>query len=176
MMKNLIKTLAFAVMLVALGTTAQAQQKIAYIHTDSLIFMMPESKKADSAVNIEVAKYEKEMERRQAKVTEEQKKYEGMVAANGGKEGTGFTWDLARQDYQEAVEKVQKLQENAQTEIPKIRQKQYEPIIEKAKKAIAEVAKEKGYTYVLDGSVGAIIYYSPNDNIMDDVKKKLGIK
>ena len=47
---------------------------------------------------------------------------------------------------------------------------------EAAKKAIAEVAKERGYSYVIDASLGGLLYMPPADNLLNDVKKKLGIK
>jgi outer membrane protein len=60
-----------------------------------------------------------------------------------------------------------------------VRKKEQEllkPIIEKAKKAISDVAKESGYAYVLDSSPGSPLLVKPEgDNIMNLVKKKLGI-
>ena len=51
------------------------------------------------------------------------------------------------------------------------------PIIEKSKTAIIEVAKEKGYDYVVDTSEGSgIIYSSSKDDIMAAVKEKLAIE
>jgi outer membrane protein len=49
------------------------------------------------------------------------------------------------------------------------------PIIDKAKKAIEDVAKENGYTYIFDSSVGVLLYYENSDDIMTLVKKKLGL-
>ena len=50
------------------------------------------------------------------------------------------------------------------------------PVNDKAQKAIEAVAKEKGYSYIMDTSVGGIIYALPGDNIIDAVKVKLNIK
>ena len=77
---------------------------------------------------------------------------------------------------QELGQAINKLQQTAQNDVAKKTQEVYEPIIEKAKKAIAEVAKDKGYTYVIDASIGGLLYTQPNDNIIDEVKKKLKIK
>jgi outer membrane protein len=49
------------------------------------------------------------------------------------------------------------------------------PIIEKAKKAIEQVAKENGYTYIFDTSVGAVLYWEESDNVLSLVKKKLNL-
>ena len=49
------------------------------------------------------------------------------------------------------------------------------PIIEEARKAVEEVAKEKGYTYVFNSTEGLLLYATPSDDISDLVKVKLGI-
>jgi outer membrane protein len=49
------------------------------------------------------------------------------------------------------------------------------PIIEKAKTAIAQVAKESGYSYIFDSSIAAFLYKPETDNVIASVKKKLGI-
>ena len=51
-----------------------------------------------------------------------------------------------------------------------------QPLIDKAKKAIDEVAVEKGYNYIFDTGTGALIYYQDSDDIMPFVKAKLGIQ
>jgi outer membrane protein len=51
-----------------------------------------------------------------------------------------------------------------------------EPLITKAKKAVEDVAKEHGYTYIFNSSDGLVLYATPSDDVMDLVLKKLGIK
>jgi outer membrane protein len=51
------------------------------------------------------------------------------------------------------------------------------PITDKAKAAVSQVAKEKGYTYVLDSSQGSPILVSPEgDDLLPAVKALLGLK
>ncbi len=50
------------------------------------------------------------------------------------------------------------------------------PIIERAKKAVQDVAKENGYTYVFNSSEGLLLFAEPSDDISELVKTKLGIK
>lgn len=49
------------------------------------------------------------------------------------------------------------------------------PIIETARKAVEEVAKENGYTYVFNSTEGLLLYATPSDDISKLVKAKLGI-
>jgi outer membrane protein len=50
------------------------------------------------------------------------------------------------------------------------------PIIERAKQAVQDIAKENGYTYVFNSSEGLLLYAEPSDDISELVKTKLGIK
>ncbi len=46
------------------------------------------------------------------------------------------------------------------------------PLIERARKAVEDVAKENGYTYVFNSTEGLLLYATPSDDIMSLVKKK----
>jgi outer membrane protein len=50
------------------------------------------------------------------------------------------------------------------------------PIIDKARAAVAQVAKEKGYTYVINSSQTDLIVSPPGDDMITEVKAKLGLK
>jgi outer membrane protein len=50
------------------------------------------------------------------------------------------------------------------------------PVQAIALKAIDEVAKENGFTYIIDSAVGVLLYKTPGDDITALVKNKLGIK
>ena len=67
-------------------------------------------------------------------------------------------------------------QKNAQEQLQNREAELLKPIIDRAKKAIEDVAKEGGYTYILDAGTAAILYSQDSDDIMPLVKKKLGLK
>jgi outer membrane protein len=50
------------------------------------------------------------------------------------------------------------------------------PIIEKVRAAVAQVAKEKGYTYVINSSQTDLVVSPPGDDLAAEVKGKLGLK
>ena len=85
--------------------------------------------------------------------------------------------ELVKKDAEEKINglatRIQTFQQQAQESLQADESKLIEPIITKAKKAIEQVAKENGYTYVLDTSVGAVLYWEESDNIIALVKKKL---
>jgi outer membrane protein len=49
------------------------------------------------------------------------------------------------------------------------------PITEKAKSAILKVARAQGIHYVLDSTQGGGVIMADGKNLLDDVKKELGI-
>jgi outer membrane protein len=71
--------------------------------------------------------------------------------------------------------RIQEFQENAEKKLQDRQQEVLKPIIDRAKKAIEDVAKENGYTYIFDTSVGALLYQQDSEDILPLVKKKLGL-
>jgi len=72
--------------------------------------------------------------------------------------------------------RVEEFKNQSQELLSKKEQELIQPLIDKAKKAISDVAKERGYTYIFDVSAGSLLYYQDSDDIMPYVKEKLGIK
>ena len=76
----------------------------------------------------------------------------------------------------EAEKRIEEFQQSAQKQLQEREAELLKPIIDRAKKAIADVAKEGGYTYIFDAGTAAILYDEGGDDIMPLVKKKLGLK
>lgn len=149
-------------------TSVLSAQKIAHISLDSLVSLMPETKTAK-----EVAQnYLKNLEGEIAKMTDEfQKKYTDYMAA-----GEGMS-ELVRKTKEEELTQMQRRIEDFRGQAQQDYQKKYgeltAPIMDKAKKGIEAAAKEGGYKYVLDTSMGNVLYTEPADDILLLVKKKL---
>jgi len=88
--------------------------------------------------------------------------------------------DLIRQTKEQEIRdlgsRIEAYQQNAQAQLQEKEKELLQPIIDRAKQAIADVAKENGYTYIFDTSVGALLYQQDSDDIFSLVKKKLGLK
>lgn len=164
------RTMKKAVVILAatLFTSVLSAQKIAHISLDSLVSLMPETKTAkDVAQN-----YLKSLEGEIAKMTDEfQKKYTDYMAA-----GEGMS-ELVRKTKEEELTQMQRRIEDFRSQAQQDYQKKYgeltAPIMDKAKKGIEAAAKEGGYKYVLDTSMGNVLYTEPADDILMLVKKKL---
>lgn len=166
-MKRTIKKAVLVLAAVAC-TSALNAQKIAHLSLDSLVSLMPETKTAK-----EVAQnYLKSLEGEVAKMTDEfQKKYSDYMAA-----GENMS-DLVRKTKEEELTQMQRRIEDFKSQAQQDYQRKYgeltAPIMEKAKKGIEAVAKEGGYKYVLDTSMGNVLYSEPAEDILMSVKKKL---
>lgn len=166
-MKNMIKKAALTLLAVGAFTFANAQ-KIAHISLDSLVSMMPETKTAKDVAQ----KYLKDLETTVGQMEEElQKKYNDYLAGEAGMS------DLVKKTKQDELNSLQRRIEDFRMQAQQDYQRKYgeltAPIMDKAKKGIEAVAKEGGYKYVLDTSVGNVLYSEPAEDILMSVKKKL---
>lgn len=148
-----------------------AQQKIGYINSEELILSMPEAKKADADINTYAKTFQDQLTSMQKELETKYKAYEA-----GAKTMSEAMRDVKEKELQDLQGRIQSTQQSAEEKIAAKRQELLKPITEKADKAIQDVAKEKGYTYILDASTGALVYATQADNIIQDVKNKLGIK
>ena len=69
---------------------------------------------------------------------------------------------------------ILEFQESAQQDLENKQLELQQPFLDKLTKAIADVAKENGYTYIFDERM--LLYSEGGDNVSVLVKKKLGIK
>jgi outer membrane protein len=163
-MKKLI--IIFATLL---STTAFAQ-KLGHINSNELLQAMPER----STIEEDIKVYAQELEMQLSTMTKE---YQAKVQNYQSKEAS--MTDAIKQDKIQEItnleERINKFQQTAQKDLQAKEEQLLNPVIEKARNAIEEVAKENGYTYIFDSGVGVLLYQKDSDNIMPLVKKKLGL-
>jgi len=153
----------------ALGQTL----KFGHINSDELIQAMPEF---DSAT-VKLEKYRKELinylEIMSVELNNKSDAY--------NKESKNLT-DLVKQTKeQELVDlnrKIQEFQTNAQQQLQSKQQELFQPVYAKVDKAIKDVGKENGFTYVFDVAKGTLLYFdeTKSTNVMPLAKAKLGLK
>ncbi|MFL0354177.1 OmpH family outer membrane protein [Xanthomarina sp. GH4-25] len=165
------KTLLLATALF-IGATSltQAQSKVAHINTQTLIQAMPDMNTAQAEMDKLGKTYEADI---QAMVTEYQnkmKQYEAEVATKTDEENQKRAVEV-----QTMQQNIQQYQSNAQQEMQKKEVDLLKPITEKAKAAILKVARAQGFDYVLDSTQGGGVIMADGKNLLDDVKKELGI-
>lgn len=168
-MKQLKTFLLATVLCIASVSLSQAQSKVAHINTQELIQAMPEMKAAQTQLETLGKTYQTDM---QASITE----YQNKVKQYEAEAGTKTDEENAKrgQELQEKQMRIQEFQSNAQKDMQKKEMDLLKPITEKAKAAILKVARAQGFDYVLDSAQGATIL-ADGKNLLDDVKKELGI-
>ena len=170
-----MKTIKITILMcvVALSTTAMAQKgtKVGHINSNELLTAMPER----TAVQKELEEYANEL-----KVTLDvmRKEYETKVGEFQSKQDvmTDVIKETKIKEITDLEKRITEFQQTAEADLQKKEQTLLQPIIDKAKTAINDVAKENGYTYVLDSSVGVVLYSVDSDDLLAKVKKKLGME
>ena len=165
MKKILLLSLTFLI-----SISSFSQNKFVYIDSQELLLLMPERKTAEQ----EVQTFAKSLESQLQAMTAE---YQQSVQEYQANEAT-YT-DLVKQDKIAEItgleQRIQSFQQNAQQALQSKEQELLEPILQKARNAINEVAKEGKYTYIFDKSMGTLLYAEESENIISKVKKKLGL-
>jgi len=168
-MKKLLMFLACGLLITNMAL-AQAT-KFGYISSSDLLQAMPDRVKADS----DLAKYARSF---QQELETMGKEYQTKVQQfqSGEKTMTDAMKEVKMKEIQDLQNRIESTQQSAQEKVAQKKQELYGPILDKADKAIKEIAKEKAYDYIFDASQGALLYAKEGDNILPLVKAKLGLK
>ncbi len=170
MKKGLIVAL---VALLAFSASAMAQKniKLGHINSNELMQIMPGRDSAQAALQKEVEALQAELETMNK---EFETKYNDYVAKRD--QLSELIRKTKESDLQNMRARIEESQTNAQKLLEERQEALLKPIVDRAKKAIEEVGKENGYTYIFDSGIGTVLYSQDSDDIMPLVKKKLGLK
>ena len=168
-----MKKLAIALLIVVAtigATNAQVKNKFGHINSQELLEVMPEKVTADQQIEEFGKQLQKQLQTMMA---------ERETKVNDYMENEATMSEIIAQTKAEEIQmldqRIQAFQQNAQQSLAKKEGEAYQPILDKARKAIEEVAKENGFTYIFDVSAGALLYQPESDDILSLVKTKLGI-
>ncbi|WP_118974216.1 OmpH family outer membrane protein [Taibaiella koreensis] len=159
--------------LLALGMTigfgASAQKKTGYINSRELLETMPEARKADSVLT----KYGKELETTmKSMAADAQTKFKAYQ--DGASTMSDAVKEVKEKELNDLQNRIEEFRQGADDKMSKKREELFKPILDKAQKAIKDVGTEGGFDYIFDGT--QLLYAKETENIMPQVKAKLGIK
>jgi outer membrane protein len=169
------KLVLLAVMgLVAFVSHAQtATVKIGYADVDYIFSQMPEQKQMDTELKSLQTQLKNQID---AKYQEYQKKLADYQA------NLNTMIDAVRANTERELvqmqQNIEKLQQDAQTTVQAKQNQLMDPVIKKVGKAIEDVAKENGFTYILSLQIGGlevVLYGDEKMDVSDLVLKKLGV-
>lgn len=159
--------------LTAQAQTASASSKIGFADVDYIFSQMPEAKQIETELQSTQTQLKNQIDSKvqefQTKLADYQKNLNTML-------------DAVRQNTERELtmlqENLQKLQQDAQNTIDSKRNQLMEPVYNKVGKAIEDVAKENGFTFILNQQIGGldvILYGDESNNVSDLVLRKLGV-
>jgi len=171
-MKKLFKVAIVAVCILLAGNFAKAQTKIGYINFGEVIRQMPEAKTVQTQLDAYQKTFIDELTTMNNTLQAEVKKAQANQATMTDAQKTAEQGQL-----QDMQQRIQTFQTDAQQKVEAKSNELIKPLSDKAKAAVNDVAKEKGYTYVFDTSQGAPLIVMPDgDDLMAAVKAKLNLK
>jgi outer membrane protein len=172
-MKKLAKFFAVVVLIVGCSSLSFSQNpvKIGYIDFNTLLAAMP----GVDSVKIKLQVYQKQLTDQMDKMKAEFESKYGDYQAQASSMS-----DLIKQTKEKELSDLQgridAFQQKASQDLQSKQQELVAPFIEKAKKAINDVAKENKFTYVLNAIEDVVVYKDETNDVMALVKKKLGIQ
>jgi outer membrane protein len=145
--------------------------KLGYINSQELLMSMPERAKADTVVQQYAKQFQDQIETMGKEYQSKVQQYQ-----SGEKTMTDAIKEVKMREIQDLQNRIESTQQSAKEKVDQKKMEVYNPILEKADKAIKAVAKEKGFDYIFDASGGFMLYGKEGDNVLPLVKAKLGLK
>jgi len=170
-MKNILKAvLIVAFMLSATLAWSQANLKIGHIDSQALIELMPEK----DSVEAQLIAYQRSLEEQIGAMYLE---YQNKVAdyTNNVDGMSDIIKQTKEREIADLETRITEFQQGAETDFANKQQELYDPLITKARDAINAVAEANGFTYILDVSMGTVLYFEAGEDVLPLVKVKLGL-
>jgi outer membrane protein len=170
-MKKLFKVALVALSMLMVGNFAHAQTKIGYLNFQALVTQMPEAK----TLKVQLDTYQKQFTD-QLSVMNTELQTKGQDYQKNSATMTDAVRTAKQTELQDIQKRMQDYQNNAQQQVDAKANELEKPLIDKARAAVDAVAKEKGYTYVLDSSQIQLLVSPAGDDLTEATKAKLGLK
>ena len=173
-MKKVTQIIVVVVLFLGISFASQAQtpaQKIGYVNFNELLQSMP----GIDSVRVGLQDFQEELTTLMDEMRLEfENKYLDYQSKSAGMS------DIIRQNKEQELaqlqERIDAFQVKAQQDLQAKQAELLQPLIDEAKQAISDVAKEKGYTYVINAIEDVILFSTDSDNLLPAVKAKLGIE
>ena len=166
MMKRTI--LAMAILSMAVGLHAQ---KFGHVTSEQLLQAMPEYDSAQQKVQDLQREYELEIEKIQVEINKKIEEFNQTEATM-----SDLIKEAKASEIQEMQMRLQNFSQSAQQDLQQQNMTMIQPVMEKLRGAIDEIAKENGLIYVFNISQGNPIYTSEESlDLVPLVKAKLGL-
>ena len=170
-MRNFSRVILIGFLLFAGSLSAQTL-KFGHIDFNALLQVMPETSKAQDDYN----KFVKDLGDVYNDMTNEyNQKMNELQQLTQDTATTEVKRNAKLEEVQTLQQRLDNYQQKAQTDMQNKQSELYQPIVQKAKDLVGQVAKENGLIYVFDS--GTLVYFSNQSvDLLPLVKKKLGLQ
>lgn len=159
-MKKLVGTL---IVTLAMGSAFAAEMKVGIVDMQKAIQSTAAGKKAKTELETEFNKKKKDLEKREADLKKMGDDLEAKKAVLSEE-----ALQKKQAEMQEEVMKYREMAGKSQMDIQKKQDELTKPILEKMRKSIEKVAKEKGYSLVLENSP-MVLFATKDHDLTDEV-------
>ena len=172
-MKKVIGLLVVAAFFILSGSAFAQNYKFGHINSDELFMLMPERESVIQKLEAEQTVFRNTAEIMQVEYNNKLNDYTNEIENMNS---------LVRQTKEEELvglqQRMSDFQQNADKQLQQMQMELTQPILQRADKAIKDVAKENKFTYIFDLARGPIIYFdeTKSEDILPLVKAKLGIE
>ena len=165
------KTILLGMIFMLAGFFANAQ-KFGIVNSQEIIQVLPEVREAQANIETFGTQLQKKY---QQMITDLQSKYQELEKKQAQGEISPKQLEEEALTLKQEEGELAKYEQSSQQQIVEKQNNLMKPIMDKITKAIEDVAKENGYTYIFDGSVGFVLYADESTDVSSLVKAKLGI-
>ena len=166
----MMKRMILAVAILSMAVVLQAQ-KFGHVTSEVLLQAMPEYDSAQAKVQDLRQEYELEIERIQVEINKKIEEFNQTESVM-----SDLIKEAKASEIQEMQMRLQNFSQTAQQDLQQQSMMAIQPVMDKARAAIDEVAKENGLIYVFDLSQGNPVYTSEESlDMLPLVKAKLGL-
>ena len=145
-----------------------AQSKIAHIDTQAFIESMPAYQDAMKQIKQVEQTYQAEIDDLLKEAQSKNERYKAEASTKTDEEN-----QIRMQELNEMQNSIMEYNQTATKDVQNKREELMRPVLEKARTIIQETAREKGFDYVLDSTLGSGVLLADGYNLLDDAKAAL---
>jgi Skp family chaperone for outer membrane proteins len=144
--------------------------KIAIVDFEKAVVGSAEGKKSSEKFNITLQSKQAEAEKRQKELEEAQKRLQTQERTLNEAAKANLQKDIERH-----TTELQRFNEDTQKELQTLRDELLRPIAERASGALNAIAKEQGYTLIIDVSnpQNNVVWFNPKNDITDELIRRI---
>lgn len=163
----------FAVLALMIGSsmeTAAQTQKIGYVDFNALIQAMPGIDSVKTSLQNYQQSLTDQMDQMRTEFENKYLDYQSQAATM-----SELIKQTKEKELTDLQARIDAFQQKAAQDLQAKQEELLKPVIDKARAAVKEVAKENKYTYVINNIEDVVLFAEPADDVLPLVKKKLGI-